>query len=199
MLQSDTTITSGPDRDPTSEGYIYPHPSNRWEERESFRLFNNVAPYEKKLESEKLITITFDDNRNLLVIYRGENGKYDEGGVWTGYIAKQTSVDGGVYDINQTTGEITINSEMLPGIISSNQPNLDQGGGIFIVVIYYDKDNPISDDDIETKLPFGFESLKPVHDKNENIIVIIQRDEFLFPEEKEGGFKYGEVITESSD
>lgn len=176
FLESATTMTSGPMRDPTANGYIYPHPENRWEERESFRILRDPDPYTKPKDPEPVykVLITFDEDNNLQVIGPPE----------IGYVTKQTSVHGGVYNVDETTGDITVNTDMIPGIVDANKPNLDGGGGIFIVVLYHNPEFILSDDDIYTKLPFGFSSLKPVRDKDENIIVIIERDEFLYPEEE---------------
>lgn len=163
-------------RDPTADGYIYPHPRNRWEERESFRILRDPDPYTKPKDPEPVykVLITFDEDNNLQVIGPPE----------IVYVTKQTSVHGGVYDVNETTGEITVDTDMISGIVDVNKPNLDGGGGIFIVVLYHNLGFILSDDDIYTKLPFGFSSLKPVRDRDKNIIVIIERDNFLYPEEE---------------
>lgn len=47
FVTSDTTTTSGPERKPTSDGYIHPDPSNRNEERESFKNIRDIKPYKK--------------------------------------------------------------------------------------------------------------------------------------------------------
>lgn len=45
FLKSDTSMPiDGPERPPTSNGYIYPHPKNRQEERESFKIFREPNP-----------------------------------------------------------------------------------------------------------------------------------------------------------
>lgn len=176
FLESNATIqTAGPERLPTSTGYIYPNPANRWQQRESFKIMRKIAGYplpEEPKDPPKII-ITLDEDRNLLVI------KPDE----IIYTTKQTSINGGVYNIDHNTGEVTINVDMLPDIVDVNKPNLDGGGGIYAVILYYNHSCQISDDDIVSKLPFGFETLPPIHDKDENIIVIIKREEFLIPEE----------------
>lgn len=173
FLSSESNTTSGPERDPTADGYIYPHPKNRWEERESFRLLRDIG--RSDIPKKKLVTITFDKDRNLLVIYRGEDAEYLDG-VWTGYIAKQTTVSGGVYAINTETGEITIDNDMLSATRNENKPNLDNGSEVFIIILF--KRENVTFNDIETRLPFGFETLGLVRDKSENIVVIIRRDLF---------------------
>lgn len=174
FLESTTTYLSGPSRPPTSHGYIYPNPSNRYEERESFKLFRDPLPYhpEKQPDPVYKILISFDEDKNLTVLC-------PEGII---YDIKQTSISGGVYNVDEITGEVVINYEMLEGIISVNKPNLDGGGGLFIVTIYENSSYEIINDDIFVKLPFGFETLLYIHDPNNNIIVIIQRDMFLYTE-----------------
>ena len=179
-LMSETTMTKGPDRKPTAEGYIYKNPKNRWEERESFKLFRDPDPYKKPIhESNATIIVQINDERNLEVL--GPDNLV--------YVFKQTSIHGGVYTIDQTTGKISVNKDMINGLIETNQPNIDGGGGIFIVVLFYNDQIPITDDDIEVNLPFGFETIEYIHDENKNTIIVIQRDEFLFPEEKNNNGK----------
>lgn len=175
FLESKSTFTSGPERDPTSEGYIYPHPSNRWQERESFRIMRDIpSPYPEKDKSEtSLIYITFDEDKNLSIKCPTK----------LEYITKQTSIHGGIFNVNETTGEVSINEDMLPGIVNINKPNLDNGGGIFIIIFYRNPDISYTNDDIYSKLPFGFEQHPLIWDSNNNGVIIIERDEFLYPEE----------------
>ena len=77
-LTSETTHTKGPDRDPTSEGYIYPHPKNRWEERESFKLIKDIPRYIKPSEDySHKVTIATIPNR-FYVIVEGKFNKVSE-------------------------------------------------------------------------------------------------------------------------
>ena len=269
MLMSETTNTTGPERKPTSNGYIYPNPKNRWEERESFKLFRDPSPYkepEEEIEKHKVtIAITGTDNFfifemknikltdniqriweyeekdnviNKLITNRGEVNpddiiniyKYYKGSyvkVKPQYLRKgffiylwdtdtfgifqpspeldylnrernlivirpeglnviryQTSVTSGVYSVDKVTGEILVNESMLPGTVETNLPNLDKGGGLYVVKILYNPDIEINDSDVEIILPFEYESLNLIHDKDNNMIVIIQKDQFLFPDEK---------------
>lgn len=281
-LMSETTYTEGPERDPIAEGYIYPHPKNRWEERESFKLIRDIPPMHYEAMDkvyDKLITIAMIPNKyfkifemhlgqifqriqrirevrddtlitNIMTINRSDilkkwtydNGAYKElldrriykgdfiylwdidtrgdfdpvSEYWTRdrnflvlspndlqYVTIQTSVDGGVYNIDEETGEITINEDMLPGPIDNSQCNYETGGGLFLVKFFnhtireYEPDpgqivdttSPyhqydIKDEDIEIIIPFGFEHIGNVVDSEGNLIVIIQRDKFLLPEEK---------------
>lgn len=174
-LMSSTTHTAGPERSPTAQGYIYPNPKNRWEERESFKIMRDIPTYEEPLKKEKLLTITFDQSRNLKLIYRGETP-------WSGYDVKMTTITSGVFNINADTGEITINEDMLPGIVSVNQPNLNNGDEIFIITLF----DPIHWEDVEVILPFGFtETFIPYSEGH--IRVIIEYEKFLLPEEKQNG------------
>lgn len=171
FLESKTTFTSGPDRDPTSEGYIYPHPSNRWEERESFKITRDI-PGPSREEKKTLIFITVDENRNLSITCPDE----------LKYTVKQTVIHGGVFTYNED-GNIIIDQDMLPGIVDVNKPNIENGGGIYIIIFKYNENIIFTNDDISSKLPIGFELHPLIKDQNNNSIVIIQRDEFLYPEE----------------
>lgn len=178
FMESNTSATIGPERPPTSDGYIYHNPADRKQERESFKIFRDPLPYPgiKEPPVPPKVLITLDDNRNLIVIAPDE----------IIYEFKQTSVHGGVYNVDENTGEITINADMLSGIVSNNKPNLDGGGGIFIIILYWNFSCLVEPEDIVVKLPFGFEPITTLRDEDNNNIVIIKRDEFLFPEEMEG-------------
>ncbi|MCM1233504.1 MAG: hypothetical protein NC489_25595 [Ruminococcus flavefaciens] len=245
FLMSETTMVEGPSRGPTAEGYQYAHPKNRWEERESFIIFNNPdRPYkEEEDRSHILVEVGFDQNRTLYVHTPGE----------LGYVMKQTTLHGGVYTIDQETGEITINEEMLPGAVDVNQPNIDQKGSIFLIILYTGEKhypefnvefpeadltvtNPehyggpgftledgmlyvtgpdgevsryelidgkmiindpienieIKEENIEVRIPFGYESYYPIKDKAGNIIIVIQRDPLMMPYDEEEDHTNGE-------
>ena len=247
FLRSETTMVNGAERAPTAEGFEYPHPKNRWEERESFIIMRDVEPpYKEEVDrSHILVEVGFDQDRMLYVHTPGE----------LGYVMKQTTLHGGVYTIDQETGEITINEEMLPGAVEVNQPNIDQGGAIFLIVLYTGEShypefkvefpegdltvkNPecyggpgftleqgclyitgidgevsryelvngnmiihdpiknieIKEENIEVTIPFGYETFYPIKDKDGNIIIIIQRDPFLLPEDDEEDHTNGEDL-----
>lgn len=176
FLQSSTSMTIGPEQKPTSDGYIYSNPKNRWEERESFKILRDPLPYpHREPEIPPKVFITYDENRNISVTCPKE----------ILYVIKHTSVSGGVYNIDESTGDITINMDMIPGIVEENLPNVDGGGGLFVIVLYGNLSCPVISDDIVVKLPFGFKTIPPVLDKDDNWIIIIERDIFLFPEEME--------------
>ena len=68
-LTSDTRNTTGPLRPPTSEGYMYPHPRNRWEERESFKLVQDIPAYEyPRPNYESHITIASIPNKYYVIV-----------------------------------------------------------------------------------------------------------------------------------
>ena len=74
FLTSNTTHTKGPNRPPTAEGYIYPHPQNRWEERESFKIVQDIPQYFKPHEDYSgRITIATIPNRMYVIV----EGRFD--------------------------------------------------------------------------------------------------------------------------
>ena len=173
FLESKTTFTSGPDRDPTSEGYIYPHPENRWQERESFKIIRDIPRpiYEEPVVEQTLIFITLDKDKNLAITCP-DNLKY---------IIKQNSTTGGIYAIDEY-GNVIIDEEMLPGIIESNN---DDNGNIYTIIFFKNNDIKFTNNDVSSKLPFGFELYPLIKDGYGNSLVIVKRDEFLHPVEGE--------------
>jgi len=176
FLESDTkTRLSGPERLPTSAGYIYPDPKNRWEQRESFKLTRFIPrPYKvKDDEKETLIHITLDEDKNLKIICPEA----------LTYVIKQTVVNGGVFTYDND-GNIHIDEDMLPAIVNVNKPNIDDGGGIYIII--FDKNDEITftDEDISFNLPFGINLFPLIKDKKDNSLVIVQKDPFLYFDEE---------------
>ncbi len=94
------------------------------------------------------------------------------------YDIKQSSINGGVFSIDHETGEITVNNDMLESLPVVNEPNFDKGDGVYIIRLYFDGYNPITDADILVKVPWGFEVHLFIHDYKDTII-IIERDPFL--------------------
>lgn len=267
---SDTTKTIGPDRGPTADGYIYPNPKNRWEERESFKLLQDIPRAsipesdDNNRYADAAIVVSMISNKYYVIIemdigdvitniqrvreininegylrtnigeinlngiehiWKHNGEKYLEissKSIFVGdfvyiydintfgrivdidpkyltddrnliitapidikYVTLQTTIHGGVYNVDESTGEITVNTDMLPGLVESNQPNVDNGGGIFVIIFYKNEQLSDIENDIEFILPFGFQVIAMVHDKDDNLVIIIQRDEFLFPEEIE--------------
>lgn len=264
FLKSDTTFTTGPERDPIAWNYLYPHPKNRWEERESFRLVHDIPPYKMPavIPNPKMINITYTGNNKFLVIemddisvtehiqqvlditdtdivtnntnisvndiikiWKFKYGKYHEINLqkliindfvyiwsrkyfnefdpstipgykdkhhnmlivapdWLKYNVKQSTIHGGVYTFDKE-GNIIINEDMVNRIPPADvMPNIDDGGEIFIIEFFYDKEHRFTENDINSILPWEFEVLYPIR-KEDKLIYIIQRNKFLFPEEKE--------------
>lgn len=170
-LESDTTMTSGPDRDPTAEGYQYPHPQNRWEERESFKLTESIPSPDVESRhppKEYMINIYFAEDGTLTV----------DGPDWLRYLRIQTGLSSGIFDVNQTTGEITVIPEMLPGDVETNVPSIDGNDGLFVVILYQDRYHEFTDDDINAILPYEFIVLPYAHNED-STIVIIKREEHV--------------------
>lgn len=261
-LSSETLFTTGPERPPIADGYIYPNPVNRWEERESFKLIQDIAPYRRaKTVSDATIVVTMISNQYWIIIelplgytsqciervkkvserdnvletnltsvdvskiehiWRYGGGAYldvhlrhvfvdefvylhdtttlgafdhddvsylttDKNVIVSGpstlnYVIYETSMSGGVWNVDETTGEITVNEDMLGDCISGTTLNADGGGGIFIIRFYKDDTLFTSIDDIEFILPFGYTTVGSTNDSDGNLIVIIERDEFLYPQ-----------------
>lgn len=181
-LTSDTNLTAGPDRDPTAEGYIYPHPENRWQERESFKLFHELEPYKKPEKEDplanKIIIVYFDENKNLAVKCPPE----------LKYRFYSSSIIAGVWNLYVEDGHVEGVEAMYPGVIEETLPNADGNNSIFLALLYttYDEENQytsdpaiyeVHDEDIGTILPFGFTSFI-VHDDKGNTIVAIEKIQY---------------------
>lgn len=175
LSSSTNTALAGAERPPTATGYIYPNPKNRQEEQESFKLLRDpkapptvpTDPTDPGTPAKTPdITVSIDTERNL-VIDINENLKY---------VCKQTTLYGGVFTIDQTSGDITVNQDALPGIVDTMEPNIDGGGAIFIIIVYYNPNYAFDYSDAKITLPFGFEALAPIKDANQNSIIIIQRN-----------------------
>lgn len=173
FLTSETKTTVGPERDPISNGYQYPHPQNRWEERESFKIMKEIAPYtspasNESIEAEEssyLVRISFDDENNLDVqVVDGLT-----------FVTYSTTLIGGVWNVDSTTGDITVNEEFLGTNPPANRPSLDGNEGVFVVQIKYNESIPITEKDVSIKLPFGFEPIGPLCTSVKDTVYIIQR------------------------
>lgn len=171
FLMSETTMTAGPERDPISDGYRYPHPRNRWEERESFKLFQDIAPYRKPRKKDPLVTVEINKERNITVY----------GEIVDSFTAYQTSIDGGIYSTTED-GKIHINLEMLTPEVEANSPNADGGDAIWIIVIRT-PGTILTREDILYRVPIGFRGYFYSYDEDGNAVVVIERDVFLYPPE----------------
>lgn len=189
LLTSDSKMTEGPEREPTSEGYKYPNPQNRYEERDSFLLYHQPDAETGTIQHQDgKIIVEIDDKTHDFIITT------PEGIMWVMYA---TSLVGGVFDINQETGEITIREEMLIGASESfdnnheggvsdvnleiydsskyeNHKNLDGGWGLFVIVFSGYGIEDISLDEIEYRLPIRFEAFGIQRLKTNDIAVVIQ-------------------------
>jgi hypothetical protein len=178
FLESKTlTPLDGPERDPTAQGYIYPQPKNRWEERESFRFkytsSESIPIPPPEPEKEYPISVWVDDDHFLHVDIIPE----------ITWVMRSTTLVAGVWNVDQVTGEITINYDAIDAMPEDTKPNLDGGRGLFVIVLYKDPLYIIKPEDISIKLIFGYETIE-VMDPYGNIIIIIQQD---FIEEDELG------------
>jgi hypothetical protein len=161
------TALPGAFRPPTAEGFAYPLPANRWEEREAFRFRfspGDVIRGEIKYPDRTyLVKIYFDEEKHLHV-------ETPEGIVW---LIKSTTLIGGVWDIDQESGLIKVNQKQLDAILADTVLNEDGGRGIFVVMLKNNPSIPIPPDEIFVGIPWGYESLE-IMDPDHNIIVIIQ-------------------------
>jgi hypothetical protein len=94
---------------------------------------------------------------------------------------KCTTVIGGVWNIDSITGEIMVNNNKLDAIIEATSPNLDDGIGFFVIILYDNPDIPITSEDICIRLPTVYKSTE-ILDKDNNIVIIIERIDEKIPE-----------------
>jgi hypothetical protein len=139
-------------------------------------LVRDIPPASRYTEAvAKLITITTDEDKNISIL-GPDSLTYD---------LKESTITGAVYSIDHTSGDVVINEEMLDALVNKNQINLDNGLGIYIISINDESVGvPFTDDDIDFKLPFGFETVTIIH-KDGNTIIIIQKDVIVLEGEDE--------------
>ena len=175
FLTSETSSQlNGPYRPPTAEGFEFPNPQNRWEERESFKLWRDIAPPSRPIPPDHDYDIMIDlcDEEETLNNIRIRPGHI-------GYVTKSSTIIGGVWTINENTGEIYLNEDSMVPILEQFYPNIDDGGSIFIIVLFdNDPNRPIDINRIGVQLPWGFEHRGPIRDMDNNIVLTIQRTEF---------------------
>ena len=95
-----------------------------------------------------------------------------------------TGLYGGVFIIDHITGEIAVNWDAVDNLGDVIFPNLDDGQGVFIIIIYkIDPGFTFNNDEIRVSVPFGFSVMDPILDPNGNTVIIIERDKFLLPDE----------------
>lgn len=178
LTSETTTYLDLPERPPTAEGYKYPHPKNRWEQRESFKLVHDEEYFEEKpvepgedpfipKEQETRILITINKEKNMDVICK--DGELD----WE---VKYATLHGGVFDINQDTGEILINEDAARNLMKQlHFENTDKKQSILAVIIHPKEDYEFTKKDVSHKLPFGYISINSVFLENGDFVSIIQR------------------------
>lgn len=178
MSSQTSSKLPGPIRTPTSDGYIYKFPKNRWEERESFKVIRKIAPYLPEYkEPEFIIKVDFDEDRNLEITA-------PEGVEWVIY---QSTINGGVYSIDDNTGEIVVNESMLTEWPEVNHPNYNDANGIYVIRFFYNHEVQYTKDDILVKVPFGFDVQIIKGETESDAYVIIEADPFLL-HGRGGGF-----------
>ena len=172
FLQSKTTSPlSGPERPPTADGYHTPNPSNREEERESFKL-NSFDPYLVPMPIEKEYKIrifvdrdeTENKDRNITII-----GPED-----LKWIMKSTTIIGGVWMVNPDTNRPTIIPEALPDILDQMYTPDDGNSNLFLIILFEHPDIDLGD--IYVSLPWEFNSYGPIRDSRNNIVVIVEKE-----------------------
>lgn len=171
-LQSQTNSTlPGAERPPIAEGFIYPNPTDRYQERESFRLYSvarSVIPDPVKVKKEYLIEIIVDKskaNTNDMIRFKVPDG--------LDYCIKQTTLHGGVFIVDNQTGEIEIIPEACEAEPEAHYK--DDTKNIFIVILYHNPGISFTSDDILVELPVGFTHFEPVVNSNGDTIIVIER------------------------
>lgn len=169
FLKAETEFTEGMSYDPTSEDYICPHPIDRTEERESLVIIRK--PQKTSIGTtinwiEPLITVEIDRDANEF-IFKPDNL------IYTIY---QTSTTGGIYTVNETTGEVIINYDIIDDLVPVIQPNLEDNlQNVFIVKIPKTQEFQFTKKDIFVLLPFWFSHL-PIIETETDFIIIIKTD-----------------------
>jgi hypothetical protein len=120
--------------------------------------------------------IPYWNDENNLVVITNDLIKYQI--YSTPYVA-------GVYDVNKTTGEITVNDDALNELINGTLINKDGNHGLYVVKIFQNEEKSITSDMISIDLPFGLDTIGSTVDKDGNFIIIIRETVFLLESEKE--------------
>jgi hypothetical protein len=168
FIKADTSYTDGATYDPTSENYICPHPMDRIEERESLVIIRKPKKSSTSGSNwiEPLITIEIDRDANEF-IFKPDNL------IYTIY---QTSTTGGIYTINETTGEVIINYDIINELVPVIQPNLEDNlQNVFVIKISKIQEFQFTKKDIFVLLPFWFSYL-PIIETQTDFIIIIKTD-----------------------
>lgn len=181
---------AGPERPPTAHGYKTPHPSNRVEERESFRLLHDInqittdriiRDWKERLKKKSPYS-TVPDTKICIKVKSNDNIKV----IFTDcdpvpYNIYYSTVTGGVFNIDEKTGTILINHKALEEWAKSGYKkvvkNVNQKDGedvSIIAVVLHCKDTNLTIDDVSYLRPLGYDFYTPYHTKNGDIICILQ-------------------------
>ena len=181
---------AGPERPPTAHGYKTPHPSNREEERESFRLLHDInqittdriiRDWKERLKKKSPYS-TVPDTKICIKVKSNDNIKV----IFTDcdpvpYNIYYSTVTGGVFNIDEKTGTILINHKALEEWAKSGYKkvvkNVNQKDGedvSIIAVVLHCKDTNLTIDDVSYLRPLGYDFYTPYHTKNGDIICILQ-------------------------
>ena len=179
----------GPERPPASHGYKTPHPSNREEERESFRLIHDIdkitndriirdceerrkkSPYSTIPDTK--IAIKVKSNDNIRVIFTDCDP--------IPYHIYYSTVTGGVFNIDEKTGSVSINHKALEEWAQSGYTkvvkNITQKDGediSIIAVVLHCKNTDFTVNDVSYLRPLGYDFYTPYHTRTGDIICILQ-------------------------
>jgi len=88
------------------------------------------------------------------------------------HIVKMLSIHGGVWSIDESSGELGIVVENLPGVLEMMTYTSEAVWGI---IFYNNPDIPINANDIHIDITFGFKVLGPIVDADGNTIILIRR------------------------
>ena len=181
---------AGPERPPTAHGYKTPHPSNREEERESFKIIHDIdqittdriiRDWKERLKKKSpystvpntKICIKVKSNDNIKIIFTDCDP--------VPYNIYYSTVTGGVFNINEKTGTILINHKALEEWAKSGYKkvvkNVNQKDGedvSIVAVVLHCKDTNLTINDVSYLRPLGYDFYTPYHTRNGDIICILQ-------------------------
>ena len=171
FLKAETNFVDGTLYDPTSADYICPHPMDRIEERESLVIIRK--PKKSPITPnwiEPLITVEIDRDANEF-IFKPNN---------LIYAIYQTSTTGGIYTVDETTGEVIINYDIINELVPVIQPNLNNNlQNVFVIKISKIQEFQFTENDIFILLPFWFSHLPIIETETDFIIIIKTNREVL--------------------
>jgi hypothetical protein len=161
----------GAERPPTSTGYQYPNPANRSQERESFMIHSiNRDPTLYDPSKKVLVHIYVDWSKSLAVAAPSQ----------IKYLIRETTVHGAVFTVDENTGVITIHGPAEAPELSS-QIKIDGRDAIFVVLIYQNSQIPVTFDNVDVGLPWGY-TYKKIKDPDNNIVVLIKPEAWVYEE-----------------